>query len=111
MSTPPPPPQEKVSRTKSLRINGVLKIRGEDPKLLSSDPNPLSWGKIDFINHNCKLEFVDSGLYFVNNDENNFKYPLLQVGSGSKTGSDEKSLESGWPKINGSDRIRILVPA
>mgnify|MGYP001471724447 CR=1 FL=1 len=31
------------------------------------------------------LEFVDSGLYFVQ-DENNFKYPLLQVGSGS----DEK---------------------
>ena len=33
------------------------------------------------------LEFVDSGLYFVQ-DENNFINPLLQVGSGS--GSDEK---------------------
>ena len=39
------------------------------------------------------LEFVDSGLYFVQ-DENNFINPLLQAGSGS-----------GWPKINGSDRI------
>jgi len=28
------------------------------------------------------LEFVDSGLYFVQ-DENNFINPLLQVGSGS----------------------------
>ena len=27
------------------------------------------------------LEFVDSGLYFVQ-DENNFKNPLLQIGSG-----------------------------
>ena len=33
------------------------------------------------------LDFVDSGLYFVQ-DENNFIYPLLQVGSGS----DEKSF-------------------
>ena len=32
--------------------------------------------------------------------------PLLQVGSGS----DEKSTGSGWAKINGSDRIRILIP-
>ena len=32
------------------------------------------------------LEFVDSGLYFVQ-DENNFIFPLLQVG----TGSDEKT--------------------
>ena len=43
------------------------------------------------------LEFVDSGLYFVQ-DKNNFKNPLLQVGSGG-------------PKINESDRIRILIPA
>ena len=53
------------------------------------------------------LEFVDSGLYFVQ-DENNFINPLLQVGSGS--GSDEKSTGSEGPKINGSDRIRILIP-
>ena len=55
------------------------------------------------------LEFVDSGLYFVQ-DENNFINPLLQVGSGS--GSVEKSTGSGsgGPKINGSDRIRILIP-
>ena len=55
------------------------------------------------------LEFVDSGLYFVQ-DENNFINPLLQVGSGS--GSVEKSTGSGscGLKINGSDRIRILIP-
>ena len=54
------------------------------------------------------LEFVDSGLYFVQ-DENNFINPLLQVGSGFA----EKSTASGsgGPKINGSDRIRILIPA
>ena len=51
------------------------------------------------------LEFVDSGLYFVQ-DENDFINPLLQVGSGSF----EKSPGSGGPKINGSDRIRILIP-
>ena len=58
--------------------------------------------------HNFKLEFVDSGLYFFP-DENNFKYPLLQVGAGYV----EKSLEFGSnrPKINGTDRIRILIPA
>ena len=52
------------------------------------------------------LEFVDFGLYFVQ-DENNFINPLLQVGSGSV----EKSTGSGGIKINGSDRIRILIPA
>ena len=35
------------------------------------------------------LEFVDSGLYFVQ-DENNFINPLLQVESGSGFGSDKK---------------------
>ena len=54
------------------------------------------------------LEFVDSGLYFVQ-DENNFINPLLQVGSGS--GFNEKSTGSGGPKSNGSDRIQILIPA
>ena len=53
------------------------------------------------------LEFVDSGSYFVQ-DEYNFINQLLQVGSGS--GSTEKSTGSGGPKINGSDRIRILIP-
>ena len=38
--------------------------------------------KFDLINHHFKLEFVDSALYFVK-DENNFINPLLQVGSGS----------------------------
>ena len=52
------------------------------------------------------LEFVDSGLYF--EDKNNFINPLLQVESGS--GSIEKSTGSGGPKINGSDRIRIIIP-
>ena len=52
------------------------------------------------------LEFVDSDLYFVQ-DKNNFINPLLQVGSGSV----EKSTGSGGPKITGSDRIRILIPA
>ena len=56
------------------------------------------------------LEFFDFGLYFVQ-DENDFTNPLLQVGSGS--GSDEKSTGSGSGglNINGSDRIRILIPA
>ena len=53
------------------------------------------------------LEFVDSVLYFLQ-DENNFINPLLQLGSGS--GYDEKSTGSGGPKINGSERIRILIP-
>ena len=44
------------------------------------------------------LEFVDPGLYFVR-DENKFINPLLQIGS-----------RSDGPKINGSDRIRILIP-
>ena len=52
------------------------------------------------------LEFVDSGLYFVQ-DENKFINPLLQVGSGSV----KKSTGSGsdGPKINESDRILIPV--
>ena len=53
------------------------------------------------------LEFVYSGLYFVR-DEKIFINPLLQVGFGS--GSSEKSTGSGGPKINGSDRIRIIIP-
>ena len=45
------------------------------------------------------LEFVDSGLYFVT-DENNFINPLLQVRSGS--GSNEKITGSGGQKIDES---------
>ena len=57
------------------------------------------------------LEFVDYYLYFVQ-DKDNFINPLLQVGSGSGfvekiTGS---GYGSGWPKIDGSDLIRILIP-
>ena len=48
------------------------------------------------MEHHFKLEFVDSGLYFVK-DENNFIYPLLQV----ESGSDEKSNGSGRPQIDG----------
>ena len=50
-----------------------------------------------FRRQSSQLEFVDSGLYFVQN-ENNFVYPLLQVGFGSV----EKSNGSG---------IWILIPA
>ena len=55
------------------------------------------------------LEFVDSGLFFFQ-DENNFKNPFLQVES--RSGSIEKSTgsESSGPKINGSDQIQILIP-
>ena len=51
------------------------------------------------------LEFVDYDLYFVQY-KNNFINPLLQVES------VEKSTESGsgGVEINGSDRIRILIP-
>ena len=65
------------------------------------------------------LEFVDSDLYFVQ-DKNNFINPLLQVGYVENnfinpllqlgSGSDENRTGSGGPKINGSDRIRILIP-
>ena len=50
--------------------------------------------KFDLINHNFKIEFVDSGLYFVQ-DENNLINPLLQVGSGS----NEKSNGSGYSSL------------
>ena len=57
------------------------------------------------------LEFVDSGLYFVQ-DENNFINPLLQVGSGS--GSVEKRTGSGGHKSTdptGSGSLhRVCVP-
>ena len=57
--------------------------------------------KFDLIIHHFKLEFVDSSLYFVQ-DEINLINPLLQVGS--RSGSNEKSpgSGSGGPKINGS---------
>ena len=42
------------------------------------------------IKNHFELEFVHSGLYFVQ-DENNFIYPLIQVGFRS----DEKSNGSG----------------
>ena len=63
--------------------------------------------KFDLINHHFKLEFVDSGLYFVQ-DENCSINPLLQVGFGSNEKSNGSG--SGGPKIKGSDRIRILIP-
>ena len=48
------------------------------------------------------LEFVDSGLYIVQ-DENNFINPLLQVGAGS--GYNEKSTRSG---SGGPKQISII---
>ena len=64
--------------------------------------------QFDIINHHFMLEFVDSGLYFVQN-ENNFINPLFQEGSGS----DKKCTGSGssGPKINRSNWIRILIHA
>ena len=47
--------------------------------------------KFDLINHQFKLEFVDPGLYFVQ-DENNCINPLLQVGSGSESGSGSNEI-------------------
>ena len=38
--------------------------------------------KFDILNHHFKIEFIDSGLYFVQG-ENDFINPLLQVASGS----------------------------
>jgi len=61
------------------------------------------------------LQFVDSGLYFVQ-DENNFINPLLQLGSGSGSGSDakisgsdDKRSGSGGPKIDGSGSSSLLL--
>ena len=56
------------------------------------------------------LEFVNFGLYFVQ-VEDNFINPLLQVGSGAGSGEYSTESGSGRPKVNGSDRIRILIPA
>ena len=61
--------------------------------------------KVDLINHHFKLESVYSGLYFIQ-DENIFLNPLLQVGFGS--GSNEKSTESGWRKINESESESLV---
>ena len=55
------------------------------------------------------LEVVDSGLYFAQ-DKNNFINPSLRVGSGSVEKSTGSGVGSDGPKINGSDRIRILIP-
>ena len=59
------------------------------------------------------LQFVDSGLYFVQ-DENNFINPLLQLGSGSgsdvkRSGSDDKRSGSGGPRIIGSGSSSLLL--
>ena len=51
------------------------------------------------------LAFVDSGLYFVQN-ENNFINPLLQD---PDTMKKLKSTGSGGPEINISDWILILI--
>ena len=59
--------------------------------------------KFDIITHHFMLEFVDSDLYFVQ-DENNFINPLLQVESGSV----EKSTGSGGSKIAGSGSSSLI---
>ena len=59
--------------------------------------------KIRFYKPSLKFEFVDSGLHFVTlQDENNFIYPLFQVGSGY----DEKSKLSIWIRQAKNQRIR-----
>ena len=71
-----------------------------DPTLNRNEEKNIFIFKVflfDLINHHFKLEFVDSGLYFFQ-AENNFINSLLQVGSGS--GYNEKSNGSGGPKIN-----------
>ena len=57
------------------------------------------------INHNFLLEFVDSGLYF-DQDENNFKYPLLQVGSRPYP---MKKLRIRQAKFNGSESSTLIL--
>ena len=67
--------------------------------------------KFDIINHHFMLEFVDSGLYFVQ-DEKNFINPLLQVGSES-LGTDspnKSSLTRGSDLAFGQIRIQGSVP-
>ena len=51
------------------------------------------------------LEFVSSGLYFVQ-DENSFKHPLLQVGSGS--GYVEKVPDPAGEKSTDPDPHHLL---
>ena len=86
-------------------INPLLQVGSGSggPKITGSGSGSSSL----MITHNFMLEYVDSDLYFVQ-DKNNFINPWLQVGSGSA----EKSTgsRSGGPKINGPDRIRILIP-
>ena len=51
--------------------------------------------EVDLINYHFKLEFVNYGLYFVQDD---FINPSLQVGSGS-----------GMPKITGSGSSSLVL--
>ena len=88
--------------------NTVICLRVEDPTFFSTDPDStlirneeknififqVGGIKCDIINHHSMLEFVDSGLIFVQ-DKNNFRNPLFKVGS------------SG-PKINGSGSSSLL---
>ena len=57
------------------------------------------------ISHHFMLEFVDSGLYFVQ-DENNFIIPLLQVGSGyDEKVPDQAGQKSTNPTGSGSSSL------
>ena len=51
------------------------------------------------------LEFVDSGIYLVQDEKKCYTSVVRDRIRGKSTGSG-----SGGPKINGSDRIWILIP-
>ena len=52
------------------------------------------------MNHHFMIEFVDSGLYFVH-DENNFITPLLQIGLLGHTEAHFKKWgQTSWTKFN-----------
>ena len=58
------------------------------------------------------LEFVDSGLYFVQDENNLYKSIVTgRIRIRIRILPVEKSTGSGGQKINGSDRIRVLIPA
>ena len=111
-----------------------MRSRDEDPEFFSTDPDPAQLKKFrirnrpdiemkkniyiyiryvgikfDIITHHFLLEFVDSDLYFIQ-DKNFFINSLLQVESGSGSGSVEKSTGSGsgGQKITGSGSSSLV---
>ena len=66
--------------------------------------------EVDLINHHFKLEFVNSGLYFVQ-DEFFFINPFLKVGSGSgcnKKMPDPARKKSTDPTVSGSLSLQSM---